>query len=122
MRSKVKLYAAFTIAMCASVIGHISVHLAANKDDAAQIAATNLYMACDAIMICLLISCVWMLSTGLFKRITGVLLFLAFSKVLDELLFDPLTYHWNDILSFNIAMVLITAMITKHYCYDKPHR
>ena len=122
MSDKIATYVCFALAITASIYGRVAVHFAINKSEELQIKATNDYMFCESFMLFLLLGIIAILAKpvyNFFSKIVWVFTFLAFGKVLDELFFDPTAYHWNDLLIFNIALVIITVIITRHLTTKK---
>ena len=113
------IHSAFVFALLLSVAGHVAVHFATNGTEQEQIDATNIYMQSNAIVTFVFVLIIAALTTGVFSKVCYVISFLAFGKVLDELFFDPTAYHWNDLLTFNIAIVIITVIITRHLTTKK---
>jgi len=113
------IHLAFVFGLLLSIAGHLAVHFATNGTEQEQIDATNIYMQSNAIVTFVFVLIIAALTSGVFSKVCYVISFLAFGKVLDELFFDPTAYHWNDLLTFNIAIVIITVIITRHLTTKK---
>lgn len=96
----------------------IIVALAVNGSEQQQIAATNIYFLFNATCWVFAFTIIALLTTGLFRQLTLVVVLLWIGKLIDEIWFDPTVISWNDILNFgiaeNIALVLITRHLTKN--------
>lgn len=76
-----------------------------------DIAYTNTWMLCNALSeLVLLVAFRLVAKENILQTILSVLIFLASGEVIDELLFDPTTFGWNE------AGVLMGAVI---YLYWK---
>lgn len=119
-----KLAAYITITIVAlQVIAGVLIALAVGKSEDEMIAATNMWMLLNATQWVFAFSVIGLLTTGLFRQLTVVVVLLWIGKLIDEIWFDPTVLSWNDILNFaigeNIAIIMITAYLTKKHIYAK---
>ena len=101
----------------------VLIGIAVGKSDDDIIAATNMWMLLNATQWVFAFSVIGLLTTGLFRQLTIVVVLLWIGKLIDEIWFDPTVLSWNDILNFaigeNIAIIMITAYLTKKHIYAK---
>lgn len=100
------------------VASGIIVSLAVNGTEQQQIEASNIYFLFNATCWVFAFTIIALLTSGLFRQLTWVVVLLWVGKLIDEIWFDPTLICWNDILNFgiaeNIALILITRHITKN--------
>lgn len=122
-----KLAAYVTITIVAlQVLAGIVVTIALDKTDEEMIHASNIWMLLNATQWVFAFTVIALLTTGLFRQLTVVVIMLWIGKVIDEVFFDPCVLAWNDILNFaiaeNIALILITIHLTKKQFYGVKSR
>lgn len=117
---KFAAYITITIVIL-QIIAGVIVGMAVNQAEADQIKASNIWMLLNATQWAFAFTVIAMLTTGLYRQLTLVVVMLWVGKLIDELFFDPTIISWNDILNFaigeNVALVLITIHLTKKTMY-----
>lgn len=112
--------------MILQIIAGVIVGMAVNQAEADQIKASNIWMLLNATQWAFAFTVIAMLTTGLYRQLTLVVVMLWVGKLIDELFFDPTIISWNDILNFaigeNVALVLITIHLTKKNNVCKSHQ
>jgi len=108
------------------VIAGILIAQTVGKSEDEQIYATNIWILLNATQWVFAFSVIAMLTTGLFRQLTIVLVLLWIGKLIDEVYYDPTAIAWNDIVNFaigeNIALVMVTLHFAKKHIYANKSR
>lgn len=111
-----KKYVLLSIIVLMQLTMSLVVWWSLDKDEAAQIHATDFWMLLNCLSWVFAFTLIAMLTTGLFRGLTYVVIAMWFGNLVDELLFDPTLPQWNDLVSLGIAYTIAVVLITKNAC------
>jgi hypothetical protein len=112
-----KNVATFLLTLAAFMLwmyGQTSVAFSVELSEAAQIHATNVWMACDAVAKCLVIVSLVIWTDGYLREWLLFMLGLTLNNAMDEFFFDPLSIGINEYILLVFLAIYYSQRITKN--------
>lgn len=103
------------LAFIISCFGYLKIANSVNLDEAAQIAATNTWMLCDAVSKCMWVLATVMLTTTYVRQWLLFIFAVTVNNLMDELWFNPFTLGWNEAVIIVVLAVYYSYSITRSF-------